>query len=94
MFDRSKAFSIFFTDERCLLERQITRREVTDDLALDVLLASDGVGDYLVWLKAGEESYYACDASAEAELYAFEPVTVPLEGEEQPDKTSPDARTI
>jgi hypothetical protein len=51
------------------------------------LIAStqDGLGDTLVWLRMADGQLWMCDASAEAQLFVFEPVGVPLdEGEDAP----------
>jgi hypothetical protein len=50
------------------------RFEATDIVAT----VEDGVGDYVVWLKASDGSYWLCNASAKAELYVFERVHAPL----------------
>ncbi len=39
-----------------------------------VRTVEDGTGDYIVWLKANDESYWLCNASAKAELYVFQHV--------------------
>jgi hypothetical protein len=36
------------------------------------------MGDYLVWLKNAEEELWVCNASADAKLYSFEPVDMPV----------------
>lgn len=38
----------------------------------------DGLGDYLVWLENTTGDLWLCNASADAKLYAFEPVDYPL----------------
>jgi len=43
-----------------------------------VATVEDGVGDYLVWLQNAEEGLWMCNASADAKLYDFEPVEMPL----------------
>jgi hypothetical protein len=43
-----------------------------------IATVEDGLGDYLVWLENGEAELWMCNASAEAELYAFEPVDYPI----------------
>jgi hypothetical protein len=43
-----------------------------------VATAPDGMGDYVVWLQTGDESYWVCNASADAKLYVFEPVKYPV----------------
>jgi hypothetical protein len=51
------------------------------------LIAStqDGLGDTLVWLRMADGQLWMCDASADAQLFVFEPVGVPLdEGEDVP----------
>jgi len=40
--------------------------------------ADDGVGDYVVWLKNGNDAYWMCNASADGKLYALEPVEYPI----------------
>jgi len=39
-----------------------------------IATVEDGLGDYLVWLQNGNDELWMCNASSEAELYAFEPV--------------------
>jgi hypothetical protein len=48
-----------------------------DDIHV-VATVDDGLGDYLVWLKNGNEDLWVCNASADAKLYSFEPVDMPL----------------
>ena len=43
-----------------------------------VATVEDGVGDYLVWLQNADEAFWLCNASADAKLYDFEPVDMPL----------------
>jgi hypothetical protein len=43
-----------------------------------VATVEDGLGDYLVWLKNGNEELWMCNASGDAKLYDFEPVGVPI----------------
>ncbi len=43
-----------------------------------VATVEDGLGDYLVWLQNADEEYWLCNASADAKLYDFEPVDMPL----------------
>lgn len=43
-----------------------------------VATVGDGVGDYVVWLQGGDQSYWLCNASSDAELFAFEPIHSPL----------------
>jgi len=43
-----------------------------------VATVADGMGDYLVWMKNANEQLWMCNASADAKLYTFEPVDVPL----------------
>ncbi len=38
----------------------------------------DGLGDYVVWLQNDEKKFWMCNASADAKLYDFEPVDMPL----------------
>jgi hypothetical protein len=47
-----------------------------------VATVEDGLGDYLVWLKNADEALWMCNASADAKLYDFEPVDLPLNGVE------------
>lgn len=44
-----------------------------------VATVDDALGDYLVWLKNGDDGYWMCNASADAKLYSFEPVRYPLD---------------
>jgi hypothetical protein len=46
-----------------------------------VATVDDALGDYLVWLKNGDDAYWMCNASADAKLYAFEAVEYPIEEE-------------
>ena len=39
-----------------------------------IATVEDGLGDYLVWLQNGNDELWMCNASAGAELFAFEPV--------------------
>jgi hypothetical protein len=41
-------------------------------------IVEDGLGDYVVWLKGSDESYWLCNASAKAQLYVFTPVRAPI----------------
>ncbi|MGH6922586.1 MAG: hypothetical protein ACRED5_02345 [Propylenella sp.] len=43
-----------------------------------VATVGDGVGDYLIWLEDSGGSYWACNASADAKLWVFEPARAPL----------------
>ena len=43
-----------------------------------IATVEDGLGDYLVWLENGQSELWMCNASADAELYAFEPVDYPI----------------
>lgn len=43
-----------------------------------VATVEDGLGDYLVWLQNADDAYWLCNASADAKLYDFEPVDMPL----------------
>ena len=43
-----------------------------------IATVEDGLGDYLVWLENGQSELWMCNASSEAELYAFEPVDYPI----------------
>lgn len=49
-----------------------------EDLEI-VATVDDALGDYVVWLKNGEDSYWMCNASADAKLYSFEAVEYPLD---------------
>jgi hypothetical protein len=49
-----------------------------EDLEI-VATVDDAMGDYLVWLKNGEDSYWMCNASADAKLYTFEAVQYPID---------------
>ena len=53
-----------------------------EDLEI-VATVDDAMGDYLVWLKNGEDSYWMCNASADAKLYTFEAVQYPIDGATQ-----------
>jgi hypothetical protein len=44
-----------------------------------VATVDDALGDYLVWLKNGDDGYWMCNASADAKLYSFEAVRYPLD---------------
>ena len=48
-----------------------------DDVEI-IATVEDGLGDYLVWLQNANEELWVCNASAEAKLYSFEPVDMPL----------------
>jgi hypothetical protein len=48
-----------------------------DDMSVAATV-EDGMGDYLVWLKNAKEELWVCNASADAKLYSFEPVDVPI----------------
>ena len=43
-----------------------------------VATVDDGVGDRVVWLQGGDDSYWLCNASADAKLFVFERVRSPL----------------
>lgn len=43
-----------------------------------VVTVEDGMGDYLTWLKNGNDELWACNASGDAKLYDFEAVDIPL----------------
>lgn len=43
-----------------------------------VATLDDGVGDRIVWLQGGDDSYWLCNASADAKLFVFERVHSPL----------------
>jgi hypothetical protein len=62
-------------------ERQAERLclAVADDDAFEIVAtAEDGLGDYVVWLTADDETFIMCNASADGRLYAFEEVGMPL----------------
>lgn len=43
-----------------------------------IATVEDGIGDYLVWLKNANEELWLCNASADAKLYDFEPIGIPI----------------
>jgi hypothetical protein len=43
-----------------------------------VATVDDGVGDHIVWLQGGDQSYWLCNASSDAELFVFERIHSPL----------------
>lgn len=43
-----------------------------------IATVEDGLGDYLVWLENANEELWMCNASAEAQLYSFEPIDMPV----------------
>jgi hypothetical protein len=45
-----------------------------------VATVEDGLGDYVVWLQATDNSYWLCNASADAKLYVFERIRSPING--------------
>lgn len=47
-----------------------------------VVTVSDGMGDYLTWLKNADDGLWVCNASEDAELFDFEPVDLPINGVE------------
>jgi hypothetical protein len=49
-----------------------------EDLEI-VATVDDALGDYVVWLKNGEDSYWMCNASADSKLYTFEAVEYTLD---------------
>jgi len=49
-----------------------------EDLEI-VATVDDALGDYLVWLKNGDDAYWMCNASADSKLYTFEAVQYPLD---------------
>ena len=49
-----------------------------EDLEI-VATVDDAMGDYLVWLKNGNDAYWMCNASADAKLYTFEAVQYPVD---------------
>jgi hypothetical protein len=57
-----------------------------DDKVKVVATVEDGLGDYLVWLKASDETFIMCNASTDGQLWAFEPVNMPIN--DQPAMTS------
>jgi hypothetical protein len=50
-----------------------------EDLEI-VATVDDALGDYLVWLKNGDDAYWMCNASSDAKLYSFEAVQYPIDG--------------
>lgn len=48
------------------------------DATTIVATVEDGLGDYVVWMQAGDNSYWLCNASADAQLYAFQRIHSPL----------------
>jgi hypothetical protein len=57
-----------------------------DDKVKVVATVEDGLGDYLVWLKTSDETFIMCNASTDGQLWAFEPVNMPIN--DQPAVTS------
>lgn len=55
-----------------------------DDLEI-VATVDDALGDFLVWLKKADDSYYMCNASSDEKLYAFEPVQYPIDTSSTPE---------
>jgi hypothetical protein len=49
-----------------------------EDLEI-VATVDDALGDYVVWLKNGDDSYWMCNASADSKRYSFEAVEYPLD---------------
>lgn len=43
-----------------------------------VATVDDGLGDYLVWLTADNETFIMCNASSDGALYTFEEVSMPI----------------
>jgi hypothetical protein len=43
-----------------------------------LVTVEDGMGDYLTWLKNGNDQLWLCNASGEAKLYDFEAIDLPL----------------
>ncbi|MEO1200484.1 MAG: hypothetical protein AAFX39_14850 [Pseudomonadota bacterium] len=46
----------------------------------------DGLGDYLIWMVDGDETYWMCNASGEAQVYTLTPIdgaVVTIEGMQQ-----------
>ncbi len=43
-----------------------------------VVTVEDGLGDYVTWLKNADDQMWVCNASADAKLYDFEAVDMPL----------------
>jgi len=50
-----------------------------------VATVDDALGDYVVWLKNGDDAYWMCNASSDAKLYSFESVQYPLEASDAVD---------
>ena len=55
-----------------------------EDLEI-VATVDDALGDYLVWLKNGDDAYWMCNASSDAKLYAFEAVQYPIDAADTTD---------
>lgn len=51
--------------------------DLIEDLTVTATV-SDGLGDYLVWLENANGELWMCNASADAKLYSFEPVDIPI----------------
>lgn len=49
-----------------------------EDLQI-VATVDDTLGDYLVWLKNGDDVYWMCNASSDDKLYTFESVQYPID---------------
>lgn len=56
---------------------------LTQDVSV-LAAVSDGLGDTLVWLRSADGQLWMCDASGAAELFVFEPVGFPIEGDDAP----------
>lgn len=52
--------------------------EFFEETSISITTVSDGFGDYLVWLSTDEGGLWACNASADNILFAFEEIDGPL----------------
>lgn len=43
-----------------------------------ITTVEDGLGDYITWLKNGNDQLWVCNASGDAKLYDFEAIDLPL----------------
>lgn len=57
--------------------------EFLEETSTSTTTVSDGLGDYLVWLSTDEGSLWACNASADNVLYAFEEIVGPIDVADQ-----------
>jgi hypothetical protein len=57
--------------------------EISEDEEASVIAsADDGLGDYVVWVEGGDGDLTLCNASAYGEVFAFESIDGPLNGDE------------